>query len=109
MRAGKTLDRIKILVAEGRILVSTHGYDEMAADDIFFSDVVRGLADAEMVEDYPSASKGPSVLVLQHDENSQPIHVVWGIPKDKDEPVVLVTAYRPDPKRWSGDFRERRK
>ena len=27
----------------------------------------------------------------------EPIHVVWGIPKGHDKPVVLVTAYRPDP------------
>ena len=103
-----TLEKIRILAAQGRILASAHGYDELAADDIFFSEIVNGLKDAEIVEDYPSASKGPSVLVLQHDEHGRPIHVVWGIPKGSDGPAVLVTAYRPDPKKWSRDFRERR-
>jgi len=109
MQASKTLDRIKILAAEGRILVSAHGYDELAADDIFFSDVLHGLAEAEAVEDYPAAAKGPSVLALQRDEDDRPIHVVWGIPKGASGPAVVVTAYRPDPNRWSRDFRERRK
>jgi hypothetical protein len=89
--------------------VSAHGYDELAADGIFFSDAVDGLPRAELVEDYPSASKGPSVLVLQYDLSGRSVHVVWGIPKGAMGPAVLVTAYRPDPSRWSADFKERQK
>jgi hypothetical protein len=109
MRTSETLEKIKALVGDGRVLVSAHGYDELAADDIFFLELVSGLPNAEVVEDYPSASKGPSVLVLQHDTASRPVHVVWGIPKGALGPAVLVTAYRPSPDRWSADFKERRK
>jgi hypothetical protein len=109
MATGTTLEKIRSLAARGRILVSAHGYDELAADDIFFSEIVTGLKDAEIVEDYPDASKGPSVLVLQHDDQGRPLHVVWGIPKGSDGPAVVVTAYRPDPKKWSQNFKERRK
>jgi len=49
-----------------------------------------------------------AVLVLQFDHEHQPIHVVWGIPKGHSSPAVVVTAYRPDPQRWSEDFLERR-
>jgi hypothetical protein len=109
METSETLKKIKTLASGGRVLVSAHGYDELAADDIFFDDILRGLANAELVEDYPAASKGPSVLVLQRDSDGQPIHVVWGIPKAATAPAVLVTAYRPEAGRWSADFKERRK
>ncbi|MDZ7686956.1 MAG: DUF4258 domain-containing protein [Gammaproteobacteria bacterium] len=60
-----------------------------------------------MIEDYPEFGKGPSVLVLAFDREENPIHVVWGIPKAHSTPAVLVTAYRPDPNRWNGDFTRR--
>ena len=70
---------------------------------------LSGSNDAELLEDYPDFPKGPCVLVLQQDENDKPIHVVWGIPKGTMSPAVLVTAYRPDPARWTDDFRRRKK
>ena len=81
----------------------------MAEDDIRVKDVIDGLADCILVEDYPAFGKGPSVLVLERDVNGDAIHVVWGIPRDHSGPAVVVTAYRPDPTRWSDDFLERRK
>jgi len=103
------LETIKALVRDGRVLVSAHGYEELAADGILFGDVIGSVLSADLVEDYPSASKGPSVLVLQHDTAGRPIHAVWGIPRDASGPAVPVTACRPDPQRWSSDFNERRK
>lgn len=104
-----TLELLKDLVTKGEILISDHGYNELAADNLFVRKLVSGLNDAELLEDYPDFPKGPCVLVLQKDNNDQPIHVVWGIPKGTTSPAVLVTAYRPDPERWTDDFRRRKK
>jgi hypothetical protein len=104
----ETLEKVRALVAEGKVLISDHGYDELAADDITVAEAVDGLGSAVVVEDYPDYFKGPSVLVLEHDSASEPFHVVWGIPKGKHEPAVLVTAYRPDPELWHTDFLTRR-
>ena len=103
-----TLDAIRKLVAEGDVRISDHGYDEMAEDHIPVRDIISGVEGAVVVEDYPSFGKGPAVLVLQYDQNGEAVHVVWGIPKGHSRPAVLVTAYRPDPQRWSADFLERR-
>jgi len=103
-----TLRNIVRLIHEDQIQISAHGYDELAADNIFVRDVIASAETAVLVKDYPEYHKGPAVLVLQFDNAGNPIHIVWGIPKDKTSPAVLVTAYRPDPSRWSGDFLRRK-
>jgi hypothetical protein len=96
--------RIVDLVPKGEIRISAHGYDEMAADGILASEAVEGVGAAIVVEDYPQYAKGPCTLVLQRDRSGRPIHVVWGMPRGQNSPAVLVTAYRPDPARWTVDF-----
>lgn len=103
-----TLEAIKKLVAAGEVRISEHGYDELAEDEIGVRDILAGAAEAVVVEDYPEFPKGPAVLVLQFDAERRPLHIVWGIPKGQFRPAVVVTGYRPDPRRWSGDFLERR-
>ena len=104
----ETLDRVRVLVARGEVRISLHGYEELAADGVLVRDVIGGVAAAVVVEDYPDYAKGPCVLVLQHDETKQPIHVVWGIPAGHASPAVVVTAYKPDPMKWDETWQRRR-
>ena len=85
-------ERVRKLVLSGDVRVSSHGYDELAEDEILVRDVVYSIEKAQIVEEYPEFPKGPCVLVLQKDSEEKPIHVVWGIPKGKKSPAVLITA-----------------
>lgn len=96
------------MIGRREVRVSDHGYDELAADGILVREVLAGVETAQVLEDYPGYRKGPCVLVLQRDEAGGPVHVVWGIPKGKSSPAVLVTAYRPEPDQWTEDFQRRR-
>ena len=49
----KTFERIKELVKRHEIKVSDHGYDEIAEDDIFITDIIADVNNGIIVEDYP--------------------------------------------------------
>jgi hypothetical protein len=105
----ETLRRVQMLVPAGEILVSRHGLGKLDTENIFLGAIVSGVASAIIVEDYPDAMRGPTVLVLQQDQNGQPIHVLWGIQKGTTNPAVLITAYRPDLLLWTADLIRRSK
>jgi hypothetical protein len=105
----ETLKLIVKLVGLGEVRISDHAYDELTADDIFARDVIAGVSQAVVVEDYPQHGRGPCVLVRQLDRDAKAIHALWGIPRGLLTPAVSVTGYRPDPQRWNDDFLKRRK
>ena len=103
-----TFEIIQQLVKDRDIRISDHGYDELANDGLTAREVVSGVIDAVLVEDYPDYNKDSSILVLQTSSDGEPIHVVWGIPRGHEKPGVLITAYKPDPKRWNNTFTVRK-
>jgi hypothetical protein len=105
----ETFRQVVGLIRLGKVRISDHGYDELAADGIFARDALANVAEGIVVEDYPDYAKGACVLVLQKDRRGEPMHVVWGIPKGASSPAVLITAYRPDPDRWESGLLRRRK
>lgn len=103
-----TLDGVRACASARQIRVSRHGSEELDDDGIDLDEIVTSAPSAEVVEDYPSAQRGASVLALHRLHDGRPVHVVWAFHKGITSPAVLVTAYRPDPARWSSDFRRRR-
>jgi len=102
------VEKIRALIDTGDVRISEHGYDELTEDDLSAREVLGGVSEGITVEEYPDFPKGPCALLLQKDRLGAPVHVVWGIPKGHDRPVVLITAYRPDPARWDETFTRRR-
>jgi Domain of unknown function (DUF4258) len=102
------LNLIRHLVEEGKFEVTAHAYVELNNDSLVATEIVASLAAAVVVEFYPDYHKGASILVLQKDGDDFPVHALWGIPKGKQEPAFLITAYRPSSSKWTTDFLTRK-
>ncbi len=101
------MEQVQALVAAGRWDASGHGKFRRATRRFSDADLVGGIMDAVVVEEYPTGEIGPSLLSLQDDAAGQPLHVVWGIKESDPGMAWVITAYRPD-ERWEPDLMTRR-
>lgn len=104
-RSVAILDDIRAALAANRYRITQHGAEEMLADALVEADVKTATTGGELIEDYPKAFPLPACLVLGSVAGS-PVHAVWALDAGPCY-AVLVTVYRPDPARWSPDFRTR--
>jgi Domain of unknown function (DUF4258) len=101
------LDKTKALAKTANVRILAHAFDRLRTNKILSDNLLTSMDTAELLEEYPDYHAGQTVLLLHYVDDA-PVHAVWGIEKGTDEPLVLVTAYRPDAELWSNDFRKRK-
>ena len=101
------MNKQEILIAKNKkILFLPHAIKQMSRLDRMITtvEVEKVIEYGEIIEDYPEDARGKSCLMAYIDH--RPVHVVC---TPKDEYLAIITAYIPDPKLWSNDFKERKK
>lgn len=99
------LPEIREVFRVGNYLVSKHCLDRTLDRQIDLGDAADAVRDdsPEVIEDYPTDNRGPSLLILCQGPSERWYHIQCSYP-----PVVkLITIYSPDPARWTEDFRRR--
>jgi len=80
---------------------------EEESSPITDQEVYEAICSGEVVETYLDDTPYPSVLIFGRTRADRPLHAVCAY-DSRDNRVVVVTAYQPDPKRWE-DYRRRRR
>ena len=101
------LEQIRALVARGEVCVSFHGYEELAADNVPVRDIIEGLTGAEPIEEYPNYPKGPCVWFWSKTSRISRFMSSGGFRPARAHQRSW--SPRPDPAKWDGTWRRRRK
>ncbi len=102
MRIKDIIDAIR----NQRIRITDHADEEAQAGHLSFDEVFVSVLQGEVIEEYPDDKPFPSCLIYGDTFSGDPVHSVWAYNRE-NQWAVLITVYRPDPRRWI-DWRTRR-
>ncbi len=100
------IEEITEAVKDDRIRFTDHAVEEANSDQLTFDEILFSVLRGQIIEDYPEDKPYPSCLVFGVTFLDKPVHSVWAYNKSTKW-AVLITVYRPDPKRWI-NWKERR-
>ncbi|NOZ11889.1 MAG: DUF4258 domain-containing protein [Gammaproteobacteria bacterium] len=86
-------------ILNNRVRITDHADEEAFDDGLTFEEIYFSVIHGEVIEAYPNDKPYSSCLIMGKNFSGEPIHSVWAY-----NPInlwtVLITVYRPDPKRW---------
>ena len=100
------LDSIITAIRNNRLRITEHADEAAGSDDLSFDEILFSVLQGEVIEDYPEDHPYPSCLIYGTTFTGEPVHSVWAYNGESGW-AVLVTVYRPDPRRWV-DWRTRK-
>jgi hypothetical protein len=100
------LDRV-LEAASKNILYVPHAVLQMSRPErlIRSEDIRDVIANGEVIEDYPTDSRGHSCLLLGKSKDGRFLHVVCS---PKEDYLTIITAYIPSPSEWRNDLKRRK-
>jgi hypothetical protein len=101
-----TLRDIIQSLEKDRIRITDHADEELHNDGLTYEEVFISVLNGEIIEKYVEDAPYPRCLIFGMNFKNEPIHSVWAYDK-KSGTSVLITVYRPDPKKWA-DWKIRR-
>lgn len=88
-----------------QIAITEHARQRLVERGITVNDVIKCIAEGEIIKQYEDDKPFPSCLILGMAVDDRYIHVVVS---HDDEFIYLITAYHPDNQTWEPDFKTRK-
>ena len=95
---------LKLLKAK-KVFWRGHAFRRMLERDIRKKEILGALKNDDIIESYPDSLPYPAFLILGFTEG-KPLHIVCAL---SDDFLWIITVYRPDNKRWTNDFKTRKR
>ena len=89
------------------IIYRIHAIQRMFERHVSEENVRQVLRSGEVIEDYSDEMPFPSSLILGR-RGDRPLHVVMA-ENTRDNELVVITVYEPNPSQWKTHFKSRKK
>ena len=89
-----------------RIIMRVHAFERMHDRGISMAEIEEVLKNGDVIESYPNDFPYPSELIAGQ-VGARQLHVVAAL-NPAENSAIVITVYRPDPSRWSADFKRRK-
>ena len=93
------IEQITESIKTNRFRITDRADEEAYNDRISLIQAFESIPNGEIIERYPEDTPYPSCLIYSRLENGDPIHTVWAFNPETNG-GILITTYRPDPRRW---------
>ena len=88
------------------IVITAHAYQRLTERKRSIADIMKVIAEGEIIKQYEDDKPLPSCLILGLNLNQQYLHVVVSV---DEEYIYLITAYYPTLEQWESDYKTRRR
>lgn len=102
---GLNIELLQKLCNNRSILYSTHSLERLQERGILRKDIVNGIMNGEIIEQYPDDTPFPSCLILGSSAASAPLHIVCAC---NGEIISIITAYYPTADKFESDNKTRK-
>ncbi len=100
------INQLRKLNAPEKIAITAHAQQRLEERKISLSDVIKAIAEGEIINQYEDDKPLPSCLILGMAINNRYLHVVVS---SDEEYIYLITAYYPTLDQWEDDYKTRRR
>ena len=100
------IQKITNALQKNHVLITDHADEEADMDGLKIDEIYFSVEHGDIIETYAEDRPYPSCLIYGLTFSGDPIHSVWAY-NAKTQWAILITVYRPDPKRWV-NWRKRR-
>ena len=104
------MSAVRWAFAEHHVVNSFHAHVEVLIDHLKTAALLNAGARSELLEDYSDRPEGHRKLLLGYVGPDWPVHIVIDVDAfeaDFSEPIMVVTAYRPEPPEWPDELTRR--
>ena len=99
------ISSIRQYYSEDAVIITLHAAEKLRERGIKAKEIRTAVSNGEIIEQYPGDFPYASCLILGYTSSKKPLHIVMS---DEGTASRIITAYYPDEKRWSADYKTRK-